>query len=421
MFMLLYKDEIFHVPQAQQYCHGDYYAWDPKLTTPPGLYLVSNVMAWIGGVLGYDLCTVNTLRFTNIVFSIGLYFTLISLVTTLYPATKHNWKTHMYALALTWFPVGFFYNFLYYTDPGSTFLVLQSYLLVKKKRYSLAGLVGMASLTFRQTNVIWLCLFMMVTIIDTLDQVDNSKKNDDASITLYNPVCASIQKPAQAVQSIYSLIINTLKNIKIVLPVIWTFLLGVALFAVFLIWNGGIVLGDRSNHVAGLHFPQLFYYSSFLSFFAAPWTLSLTSVLKLLSIKRHEHPFILSDNRHYTFYVWHKIYRRHWTVRYLLTPVYTISELLNIQAFANHTSFLLVFGYVIVLVLTLVPSPLLEFRYFIIPFLFYMVHIPPPTQTSRTVLGLGLYLAIHLFTVYMFVHRPFVWTNWPDQLQRFMW
>jgi alpha-1,2-glucosyltransferase len=155
---------------------------------------------------------------------------------------------------------------------------------------------------------------------------------------------------------------------------------------------------------------------------------------------RHEHPFILSDNRHYSFYVWHKIYRRHWTVRYLLTPAYTFSGFLNIQAFgrcyfdkprlnaklisiniAEHTRFLLAFGYFIALVLTLVPSPLFEFRYFIIPFLFYMVHIPPPTQTTRTIAALGLYLSIHLVTVYLFVYKPFVWTNEPDQLQRFMW
>ncbi|KAG2201912.1 hypothetical protein INT46_001571 [Mucor plumbeus] len=435
-----YMDEIFHVPQAQQYCHGDYYTWDPKLTTPPGLYIISNVIALIGKVFNYDLCTVNTLRFTNILFSIGLYLTLVSMVTTLYPATKNDWKTKLYALTLSWFPVGFFYNFLYYTDPGSTFFVLLSYLLVKKKRYTLSGLVGMASLTFRQTNVIWVCLFMMVTIIDTLSNVSSSKKNDDSVCNLYNPACLSIQKPAQVVQSIYSLLINTLKNIKIVLPNILTFLLAIISFAVFLVWNGGIVLGDRSNHIAGLHFPQLFYYSSFLSFFAAPWIFSLTSALKLISIKTiiygvastllalffvhkytHEHPFILSDNRHYSFYVWHKIYRRHWTVRYLLTPAYTISGFLNIQAFAEHTRFLLAFGYFIALVLTLVPSPLFEFRYFIIPFLFYMVHIPPPTQTTRTIAALGLYLSIHLVTVYLFVYKPFVWTNEPDQLQRFMW
>lgn len=154
----------------------------------------------MGDMLGYDLCTVNTLRFTNIMFSIGLYFTLVSLVNTLYPATKHDWRAKMYALTLAWFPVGFFYNFLYYTDPGSTWLVLQSYLLVKKKRYSLAGLVGMISLTFRQTNVIWLCLFMVVTIIDTLSHLGDSKKNEDVSASLYNPTCASIQQPGKLIQ-----------------------------------------------------------------------------------------------------------------------------------------------------------------------------------------------------------------------------
>ena len=31
------QDEPFHVPQAQAYCNGDYWTWDPKITTPPGL------------------------------------------------------------------------------------------------------------------------------------------------------------------------------------------------------------------------------------------------------------------------------------------------------------------------------------------------------------------------------------------------
>lgn len=32
-----YLDEIFHIPQAQQYCDGHWSAWDDKITTPPGL------------------------------------------------------------------------------------------------------------------------------------------------------------------------------------------------------------------------------------------------------------------------------------------------------------------------------------------------------------------------------------------------
>ena len=37
---------------------------------------------------------------------------------------------------------------------------------------------------------------------------------------------------------------------------------------------------------------------------------------------RIHHPFLLSDNRHYTFYVWRRIYRFHPLVPYLLVPVY---------------------------------------------------------------------------------------------------
>jgi alpha-1,2-glucosyltransferase len=56
---------------------------------------------------------------------------------------------------------------------------------------------------------------------------------------------------------------------------------------VFLVWNGGIVLGDKSNHMAGLHFPQLFYFTGFLSFFSLPWTFSeIMSFLFQSSIKR---------------------------------------------------------------------------------------------------------------------------------------
>lgn len=31
------QDEIFHIPQAQRYCRGNFRSWDPMITTPPGL------------------------------------------------------------------------------------------------------------------------------------------------------------------------------------------------------------------------------------------------------------------------------------------------------------------------------------------------------------------------------------------------
>ncbi|XP_015761840.1 PREDICTED: dol-P-Glc:Glc(2)Man(9)GlcNAc(2)-PP-Dol alpha-1,2-glucosyltransferase-like isoform X2 [Acropora digitifera] len=36
-----YMDEIFHIPQAQKYCHYKFQEWDPKITTLPGMYVLS--------------------------------------------------------------------------------------------------------------------------------------------------------------------------------------------------------------------------------------------------------------------------------------------------------------------------------------------------------------------------------------------
>ncbi|ORE11098.1 hypothetical protein BCV72DRAFT_198260 [Rhizopus microsporus var. microsporus] len=369
-----YMDEIFHIPQAQQYCQGNYFTWDPKITTPPGLYITSNVLIYLSKSLFElnDLCTVHALRVTNALFSIGLYLVLAAFF-------KRN---RLYALTLAWLPVSHFYSFVYYTDSGSTFFVLLSYLLLKKKKYHLSGIAGMISLTFRQTNVIWVCLFMMLTIIETL-----------SSKGLSNPSFESIDG-----------------------------------------W-------DKSNHMAGLHFPQLFYFTSFLSFFTLPfWNIQqITQFIYQLTIKRvvyslistiialylvhkytYEHPFILSDNRHYSFYVWRKIYKRHWSIKYLLTPIYIISGQFNLHKLGKETTFLFILGYVITLILTLVPSPLLEFRYFIIPALFYMIHTPPPS-TRSTVLALLFYICIQASTMYLFIYKPFVWQNEPNELQRFIW
>ncbi|CAO3700330.1 unnamed protein product [Rhizopus microsporus] len=417
-----YMDEIFHIPQAQQYCQGNYLTWDPKITTPPGLYITSNALIYLSKSLFQlnNLCTVHALRATNILFSIGLYLVLAAFF-------KRN---RLYALTLAWLPVSHFYSFVYYTDSGSTFFVLLSYLLLKKKKYHLSGIAGMISLTFRQTNVIWVCLFMMLTIIETL-----------SSKGLSNPSFESIDGWGTMIKSLTSLLQKTWTHIFIVLPNVIMYVVTIISFAVFLVWNGGIVLGDKSNHMAGLHFPQLFYFTSFLSFFTLPFwnTQQITQFVYQLTIKRvvyslistmialylvhkytYEHPFILSDNRHYSFYVWRKIYKRHWSIKYLLTPLYIISGQLNLHKLGKETTFLFILGYLITLILTLVPSPLLEFRYFIIPALFYMIHTPPPS-TRSTVLALLLYICIQASTMYLFIYKPFVWQNEPNELQRFIW
>lgn len=37
------------------------------------------------------------------------------------------------------------------------------------------------------------------------------------------------------------------------------------------------------------------------------------------------HPYLLADNRHYPFYLWRKIIKAHWSMKYLMVPLYVFS------------------------------------------------------------------------------------------------
>ena len=72
----------------------------------------------------------------------------------------------------------------------------------------------------------------------------------------------------------------------------------------------------------------------------------------------------------------------------------------------------------------LVPQQLIEFRYYIIPYLIFRIYIPKP-HDWRLFLSLCsellLYTSINTVTIYLFLYRPFRWDNTPGQMQRFMW
>jgi alpha-1,2-glucosyltransferase len=69
--------------------------------------------------------------------------------------------------------------------------------------------------------------------------------------------------------------------------------------------------------------------------------------------------------------------------------------------------------------LVLVPTPLIEFRYYILPFLFYRLHIRQPA-TSPLLGELALNVVINAVTLWLFLAKPFMWADHPN-LQRFMW
>jgi alpha-1,2-glucosyltransferase len=220
------------------------------------------------------------------------------------------------------------------------------------------------------------------------------------------------------------------------------------------------------------------------------WLLgSLAVSLVIVHFNTIIHPFTLADNRHYIFYVFRYTIRRHPLVKYALAPIYVICGWLvlhclagapvaeaiptekrlkakpdkviprqtgkSLQAFRPRMSF--AFIWLVATVLSLVTAPLVEPRYFIIPWVIWRLHVPNLTSTNTEAKELNKpstkgardastaswasyakywaykghdhrlwietlwYLLISTVTGCIFLFKGFEWPQEPRKVQRFMW
>ncbi|EGD99150.1 hypothetical protein TESG_06504 [Trichophyton tonsurans CBS 112818] len=494
-----YLDEVFHVRQAQAYWDHRWQQWDPKITTPPGLYLVSYAVASSSAALfGKPMeLSASILRCINglVLFNV-LQFTLrrfFSLRQTLMPAKGEvrvsSWSISLSALNICLFPPIFFFSGLYYTDLAALLVVLEACnvdlerssfadghdtgkgsLWMTLKHLSLVVL-GLAALVFRQTNIFWVSVFLGgLQVVNTL----RSRSTECQ--------CSDMQRIARGSWELKQLYDPPAA--------------------------AAYIEGHKEFHSAGLHLPQMLYIWPYFMFFSwpiilYPWALKvwnyigqsnpqgltqLTSKLPRLGIMLSVmvgmtlvvhlntivHPFTLADNRHYVFYVF-RLLLRHPMIKYAVTPVYLLCGWATIAAFnipsadisveqisttpaqdkesekskrvqnkgsisnktSTRTSFVLI--WLISTSLSLITAPLVEPRYFIIPWVIWRLHIAPlgrrdkdrpaneATVRSSVLEFLPLltetawYLLINLGTGYMFLYRGFDWPQEPGKIQRFMW
>ena len=155
--------------------------WDPKITTPPGLYLLSYAAS---SIVGCDLVWLRGL-------SLFCLTTLQAVVARTYFLRRRNaqdgWAAQHSALNVTFLPPLFFFAALYYTDVASTLSVLVHYLLFVRFNRNITSswlstpaltLVGICSLFFRQTNIFWVAIFPAgVSLVSQLDRGHQAVKD----------------------------------------------------------------------------------------------------------------------------------------------------------------------------------------------------------------------------------------------------
>jgi len=145
----------------------------------------------------------------------------------------------------------------------------------------------------------------------------------------------------------------------------------------------------------------------------------VTAVLSvLMAVTVHlftiHHPFLLSDNRHYTFYVWRRIFRVHPIVPYLFIPGYIACAWAWFLRVACDQTLLQTLILPIFVLPTLLPTPLLEPRYFLIPYILLRSQVVNVPSWAVVVEALW-YTGINALTmgVFLFAER--------DGVGRFMW
>jgi len=478
-----YMDEIFHVPQAQQYCHGDFLTWDPMITTPPGLYYVSLAyiasffpVAWMFRVAEtFDvLCSTAALRSTNVIMAMVCAVLFHDLLLCIRPGIGER-KATTYAILVALYPVHWFFSFLYYTDVASLAAVLAMYLFCLKKKFWISAMFGSFSILFRQTNVIWIIFFAAngaISYIQDLYPKDNVSHKSIEATHQSNKVVSSrdnkttaqglrrrqINSPIskKVVVSESSKLYNSLAEevwdicLKLwnskceVLIAFAPFAFVMVAFVAFIIWNGGIVLGAKEAHVVSPHFAQFLYFGLVSAAALLPWHFTPSQILDLFHLSGKNktcsflailmglglsfiavhffsiaHPYLLADNRHYTFYIWRKVIQVNWMMKYMLIPLYVYSWFSIINILGKSQTRVWVLSFVLSVALVLVPAPLIEFRYYTIPFVILVLHFPVIDNGKLLALGL-LYVAADLFILVMFLFRPFHREHEPGT-QRFMW
>ncbi|CAD8069504.1 unnamed protein product [Paramecium primaurelia] len=396
-----YMDEEFHLDQMQHYLDSDFAYWNPKLTTPPMLYFLNYPFIVLLSKMGFS--TLIACRIINTFIYPIITFLVLSKL----------FQNKQKALLFSILPTIYFYNFLFYTDTLSITLLSLSSQLLQSKYYFISSIFSLCSVMSRQTNILWI---VYICIKDYLEQNQIKLQFKDPRLSISFHLNALFN---MILSDLRTIIRNYIYHICILI-----------LFIVFLYKNGGVVLGDKDNHQLVFHFAQIMYFMPVLFiYFPINWNTLLQYTQ--LSIKRlllsrnakftyliiliicleivHDwtyiHPFILSDNRHYVFYIWRRILSKD-IYRYTLCFIYAliiviISRILIIR---KEQTFQLILLFIFT-TLSLIFSPLIEPRYFSIPLLFFYQHCQFVEQTLKK--QITVFTLINCIIIYVFCEIKF--------------
>ena len=330
------------------------------------------------------------------------------------------------------------------------------------RQFAVLG-INCFTILMRQTNVIWILFFGATLAAQELASMNPDITEGQMQITL-NVVITVLKE------------VSNLTNFGRLCKVCWPYILPVACTLLFFVYNGGITLGDSENHRFFPHLAMplhlIFIFSlldgwvlrsiiKFMLYRVTPeesttvhsrlqvgvragrnwheWALRLLlhvaglgAVCAALTYFSIGHIFILSDNRHYTYYLW-KRFMSHRHMRACLGFVYYPCLYVFFKRLLVRKGTIWTLGFAVALCLTLVPTPLLELRYFT-PGIALALLVMGGSEdeggsrvskfVDRAVLWYNVFLCVLVNSLVLFVYFYRFWQDGAREqgdLSRFMW
>ncbi len=235
--LALLADEPHHFEQIRLLMRGQ---WQlvPLLTTIPGYHAIIAVM---GYTLGSTDVTI--LRICSFGLSLAALGTIFALA-----RTAGDGRAVERLLQIAFLPILFPLFFLLYTDVAAVLFLSLALLLNEKSRHMTAAVAATAALAVRQNYILWFVFAALLLAVE---------------LTRARAIVDGGSAPTgRAARGIFARATH------------WALIrkelgygIGLVVFAAFVLWNGGVAVGDRTMHpFPSLHLGNV-YFALFLSFF----------------------------------------------------------------------------------------------------------------------------------------------------------
>jgi len=367
----LLVDENDNYVQITNFLHHNFKLLE--ISALPGYHALVTFLAMIFGF--------STIYEIRIITAIIGYF---SVCAYLFLSVKIHGKTD-FTGTIQYFlmPVIFVFLFLIYTDIASLLAVMLMVHAVLKRQYTLAGLLGIASMLFRQNNVIWIVFAM------SLSYVEN-----------------------------FGWSIST-DNLKASLRKLWLFILCIALFVSFVIINHGVAVGDASSH------PAFKFSTGNISFFLFTifvmlLPLQVTALPKIYQLLV-EKKWLLIPILLFFLFFWFTFHPDHPYNQ--IEPQYYMRNLILTRTQLNITYKIFFFFPVLYATLFLIVTPLISQKYYLIyPFTilflapswlieqrYYLIPLVLLMSFRKKSNTVAEWITIGWFLVILFLMLPLLW------------